>query len=207
MKTIGLTGGVGMGKSTCARFLADMGVPVIDTDELAREFVRPGQPALEEIREAFGPRVFNVAGELDRTALAEIVFADETSRRRLEDILHPRIQQSWQAQVASLAAAGTSLVVVVIPLLYETASESHFDVVVCVACSEAEQSRRLAARGWTVEQSRARRAAQLAVVEKIRRADFVIWSEGELESHREQVLKLLVGGLGLEPGGGTASRS
>jgi dephospho-CoA kinase len=206
VKTIGLTGGVGMGKSTCARFLADMGVPVIDTDELARELVRPGQPALEEIRETFGPRVFNAAAELDRTALAEIVFADENSRRQLEDILHPRIQQSWQAQVASLAAAGTLLAVVVIPLLYETAAEYRFDVVACVACSETEQGHRLAARGWTVEQSRARQAAQLPIVEKIRRADFVIWSEGGLESHRKQVMKLLAG-LGLEPGGGTSSRS
>lgn len=176
-----------MGKSTCARFLAELGVPVIDTDELARDFVQPGQPALAEIRQTFGASVFTTNGQLDRAALADIVFADAAARRQLENILHPRIQQAWQTQVEMLAAAGTPVAAVVIPLLYETAVEAHFQAVVCVACSDAEQAVRLAARGWTPEQSRQRQAAQLPVAEKIRRADFLIWSEGSLAAHRRQV--------------------
>lgn len=187
VKTIGLTGGVGMGKSTCARFLQELGAAVIDTDDLAREFVQPGQPALAEIRQAFGDSVFTAQGELDRTALAKVVFADAVARRQLEDILHPRIQQAWQTQLEALATTGTPVAVVVIPLLYETAVESRFHAVVCVGCSALEQARRLAARGWTPEESLQRQAAQLPVAEKIRRADFIIWSEGGLAAHRQQV--------------------
>jgi dephospho-CoA kinase len=176
-----------MGKSTCARFLQELGVPVIDTDELARDFVQPGQPALAEIRQAFGPAVFSASGELDRAALADIVFADAVARRQLEAILHPRIQQAWQTQVESLATEGVQVAAVVIPLLYETAVESRFNAVICVACTRLEQVRRLAVRGWTPEQSSQRQAAQWPVTEKLRRADFIIWSEGSMAAHRQQV--------------------
>jgi len=101
MKLIGLTGGVGMGKSTAASFLLSQGVCLIDTDELARHLVQRGQPALAEIVSAFGSALLTASSELDRVALAQIVFADAAARRKLEAILHPRIRAGWQAQVAS----------------------------------------------------------------------------------------------------------
>src|SRR5437763_797300 len=98
MKTIGLTGGVGMGKSACAQLLAARGAAVMDTDELARQVVQPGQPALAEVVEMFGRDIIAPDGQLKRDALAEIVFADAAARKKLEDILHPRIRERWRAQ-------------------------------------------------------------------------------------------------------------
>src|SRR5688572_5453427 len=99
MTVIGLTGGVGMGKSTSAEFFAQRGMAVIDTDALARQIVEPGQPALEEIRQQFGPEAINSAGRLRRDEMAKRVFADDTQRKKLEAILHPRIRERWLQQV------------------------------------------------------------------------------------------------------------
>jgi dephospho-CoA kinase len=197
MKVCGLTGGVGMGKSTAARFLRECGAQVVDTDEIARQLVQPGRPALAEIHNVFGKQVISSAGELRRDELAKIVFADPAARKQLEAILHPRIREQWLSQIeAWLAAPKRSdsgrgenhpLAVVVIPLLFETGAESHFDKVVCVACSAAAQRERLLARGWTPEQIRQRNAAQMPVEQKIARADFVIWTEGTLAVHSRQV--------------------
>lgn len=181
MTSFGITGGVGMGKSTVASLLAQRGVAVVDTDELARGIVRPGEPAVEEIRSAFGPAVFGAAGELNREALAAIVFPDEIARKKLEAILHPRIQQLWQTQLAAWRKEGRAQAAVVIPLLFETGVESEFDLVVCVACSSPTQRGRLAARGWTPEQIEQRNSAQLPVTDKMARAHRVIWSEGNLD--------------------------
>jgi len=180
-----------MGKSTCASLLRDQGVPVIDTDDLARELVQPGQLALVEIQDEFGDGMLNESGELNRTALASVVFGDPAARRRLEAILHPRIQRAWLERLATFAAQGHPLAAVVIPLLYETAVESEFDLVACVACSEVEQAARLATRGWSEAESGRRQAAQLAVSQKMQRADFVIWTEGELAAHRQQLCLML----------------
>src|ERR1051325_6698007 len=99
MKVCGLTGGVGMGKSTTAGFLLQRGARVVDTDELAREFVQPGRPALVEIQNTFGKQIVSVDGQLRRNELAKIVFADAAARKKLENILHPKIRARWQAQV------------------------------------------------------------------------------------------------------------
>jgi len=191
MLRMGITGGVGMGKSTCASLLRDQGVPVIDTDDLARELVQPGQLALVEIQDEFGDGMLTESGELNRTALASVVFGDPAARRRLEAILHPRIQRAWLEQLAMFAAQGHPLAAVVIPLLYETAVEPQFDAVVCVACSEVEQAARLAARNWSAAEADRRQAAQLAVPQKMQRADFVIWTEGKIEAHRQQLCLVL----------------
>ena len=191
MRVIGLTGGVGMGKSTCARFLQERGAAGVDTDELARQLVRPGEPALAEIQRAFGRELVGTDGQLDRHALAEIVFADCAARARLEVILHPRIRELWQAQVKAWRAEGRKLAVVVIPLLFETKAESHFDFVICAACSAATQHARLEARGWTPAQIEQRIAAQLPVEEKLSRSQFVVWTEGGLDVHAEQVDRIV----------------
>jgi dephospho-CoA kinase len=191
MKVCGLTGGVGMGKSTAAGFLLQFGAQVVDTDEIAREIVRPGQPALAAIAREFGPDLISSAGELKRDVLARVVFADPDARKKLEAILHPRIRARWQEQVAAWRGENCELAVVVIPLLFETAAETSFDKIICVACSPAAQRQRLLARGWGAEQIQQRIAAQLPVEQKIARAGLVLWTEGAPEVHRQQIGRIL----------------
>jgi dephospho-CoA kinase len=191
MKLLGLTGGVGMGKSTAAGFLLSLGARVVDTDELARELVQPGRPALAEIRREFGGEMILSDGSLDRAALAEKVFADESARKQLENILHPRIRECWLAQVETWRREKWPLAVVVIPLLFETQAENQFDEIICLACSPSSQRERLLARGWTDDQIRRRLAAQLPVAQKIARSQFVVWSEGQPAVHRRQLAQIL----------------
>lgn len=191
MRTVGLTGGIGMGKSTSADILRCLGVPVIDTDVVAREIVEPGQPALEEIRSRFGDAVIDPAGRLRREALAEIVFRDAAARADLEGFLHPRIRARWQEQVRQWRERGEAVGVVVIPLLHETGAEPGFDSVVCVSCSPASQTRRLRERGWSAEQIGQRLAAQWPVGKKMDLAHHVIWTEGDPQTHEAQWKRLL----------------
>lgn len=180
-----------MGKSTCAQLLPARGAVVVDTDELARRVVEPGQPALAEVRAAFGRQVIGADGRLRREALAQRVFADPDARKKLETILHPRIRELWQAQLLAWRTEDRALAVVVIPLLFETHAETAFDRVVCVACSAATQRERLRARGWTDEQLQQRIAAQMPVAEKMLRSHHVIWTEGGLEVHAQQLDRIL----------------
>ena len=187
MKLCGLTGGVGMGKSTAAAFFLQSGVPVVDTDEIARQLVQPGQPALAEVRGVFGENILAPDGTLKRDELARRVFADEPARKQLEATLHPRIRACWLAQVEIWRRENAPLALVVIPLLFETAAENQFDKIICAACSPAAQQARLVARGWSPEQIRQRVAAQLPVEHKIARSHFVLWTEGALSAHARQV--------------------
>jgi dephospho-CoA kinase len=201
MKVFGLTGGIGMGKSVAAQFLRDRGARVVDTDELARQLVEPGQAALAEIQTVFRDRVVASNGQLRRDQLAKIIFADIAARQKLEAILHPRIRERWLAQIETWRAATECGVggrhenhppaVVVIPLLFETGAESHFDKTVCVACSAAAQRQRLLERGWTPEQIEQRLAAQWPVGQKIARADIVVWTDGLPEVHAQQIERIL----------------
>jgi dephospho-CoA kinase len=191
MKICGLTGGVGMGKSTAAEFLRARGAQVVDTDELARQLVQPGQPALAEIQKQFGDEIISSIGQLKRAELAQIVFADAAARKKLEEILHPKIRERWLSQVEKWRNENCKLAVVVIPLLFETQAESQFDKIICVACSAANQQKRLLERGWTLEQIRQRIAAQMPVEEKIARSHFVIWTEGGLKNHGQQLDRIL----------------
>jgi dephospho-CoA kinase len=192
MKVCGLTGGVGMGKSTAAQILRARGAQVVDADELARQLVQPGQPALNEIQAAFGKKIVAPGGRLRRDELARIVFSDAPAREKLEAILHPRIRERWLAQIETWRKENRALAVVVIPLLFETRAESHFDKIICVACSAATQRERLLARGWTPEQIQQRLAAQWPVEQKISRADFVVWTEGALDAHASQLERIFV---------------
>jgi dephospho-CoA kinase len=191
MKLVGLTGGVGMGKSTAAGFLLQLGARVVDTDEIAHDLVRPGQPALAEIETEFGKKILTADGSLNRRALAEIVFNTEAARKKLEAILHPRIRERWQAQVETWRQENCPLAVVVIPLLFETQAENAFDKIICAACSPASQQARLAARGWSSAQIARRIAAQMPVEQKLARSHFVIWTEGSTEAHRRQIVDII----------------
>lgn len=191
MKLFGLTGGVGMGKSTAAGFFSEMGVRVVDTDDIAHELVRPGQPALDEIKQEFGEHFLKADGTLNRSTLAKHVFADESARKKLEAILHPRIRAEWQARVESWRNENVALAIVVIPLLFETQAETCFDRIICVACSSASQRERLAARGWSETEIARRIAAQMPVDQKIARSQFVIWTEGQTGSSRRQITEII----------------
>ena len=191
MKLCGLTGGVGMGKSTAAGLLLAAGVRVVDTDEIARELVQPGQPALREIQTAFGSEIIAATGELKREELARLVFSQPAARQQLEAILHPRIRANWSAQVARWRQENVPLAVVVIPLLFETQAENQFDQILCAACSPAAQQTRLAARGWSPDQIRQRIVAQWPVEQKMVRSHFVIWTEGVFEVSRCQITQIL----------------
>ena len=191
MKVLGLTGGIGMGKSASAQLFRARGVPVVDTDDLARQVVEPGQPALAEVLAAFGPQFAGPDGQLRRDELARRVFADPAARQRLEEILHPRIRALWRAQVETWRAQGCPLAVVVIPLLFETKAEAELDATICVACSAATQHRRLVARGWPPEQIEQRLQAQWPIEKKMASADYLVWTEAGLDVHDAQIERIL----------------
>jgi dephospho-CoA kinase len=193
MKVFGLTGGIGMGKSTADKLLRERGVPVVDTDIIARQLVEPGEPALEEIHKAFGSAVMDGEGRLRRDELAKIVFSDSAARKKLEDILHPRIRAIWEQQVEAWRKEGRTKAVVVIPLLFETKAQLQFDAVICVACSGASQRERLRERGWSNEQIEKRIQSQWPVEKKMEAANFVVWTEGSLELHALQLARIMPG--------------
>jgi dephospho-CoA kinase len=191
MLLLGITGGIGMGKSASASLLHQMGVAVVDTDDLARVVVESGQPALREIQERFGADMLDAQGRLRREVLARLVFNDGSARKQLEEILHPRIRMLWLAQVDDWRMHGQAIGAVVIPLLFETCAAAHFNAVVCVACSDATQRQRLLARGWREEHISQRLQAQWQVGQKMAAADFVIWTEAGLDLHEEQLRKVI----------------
>ncbi|HSH16262.1 MAG TPA: dephospho-CoA kinase [Verrucomicrobiae bacterium] len=194
MIKLGLTGGVATGKSAVAAMLAARKIPVLDTDELARRFTQPGQPALQQIVARFGPGMLDEAGALRRGELAARVFANVDERRQLEEILHPLIRSAWLRQLVDWRETGEPIGCVVIPLLYETRCETEFDAVICTGCSAGTQQERLRQRGWSAEQINGRLAAQLPLRTKLERADFVIWTEGSLattEAQLDEVLRKL----------------
>jgi dephospho-CoA kinase len=191
MVVLGITGGIGMGKSKSGDLLSQRNVPVVDTDILAREVVEPGEPALDEIVQTFGRDVLDLSGGLNRAELACRVFSDVTSREKLEAILHPRIRDRWQAQILAWRTQGHRVAAVIIPLLFETNAQAHCDFTIAVACSPQSQQTRLLARGWTPEQISQRLAAQWPTDKKVSAADFLIWTESSLEVHAAQLDRVL----------------
>ncbi len=191
MRTLGLTGGIGSGKTTVAHMFERLGATVVDADALAREVVAPGQPALDEIRAAFGPDVIRPDGTLDRPRLARRIFSDAGARARLNAITHPRIAQRMQQQIAAARAGGVEVLVAVIPLLLENNRRELMDSVIVVAVDEATQEARLVHReGLPPAEARARMAAQMPLAEKARLADHVIDNSGNLEDTEAQVMAI-----------------
>jgi dephospho-CoA kinase len=173
---IGLTGGIASGKSTVARRFAELGVPVIDADEIARAVVEPGQPGLAEVLRRFGACVLAPNGGLDRRALRELIFSDSSKRRDLERILHPLIRAEMERQAQ--AARGPYLVMA-IPLLVESGLRDRVDRVLVVDAGEAAQVARLMARdGGSEEQARSILAAQASRTARLQAADDVLDNRG-----------------------------
>lgn len=190
MNVIGLTGGIGMGKSKAAELLSGRGWPVVDTDILARQVVEPGELAIAEIQAAFGPHVLKPDGSLNREVLAGIVFPDPAKRRVLESILHPKIRERWRSQMEAWGKEGRPFGVVIIPLLFETEAQRECDAVICVACSATTQRRRLQHRGWSAEQIDQRITAQMPVEQKMLRSNYVVWTEAGLDVHAAQLERI-----------------
>jgi dephospho-CoA kinase len=185
---VGLTGGIASGKSTVARLFGALGIPIIDTDQLARDVVEPGQPPLERLIERFGPSILTPDGHLDRPALRNIVFSDPKARADLEALTHPAIGAAVEARSAT---AGGPYQILVIPLLVEKNLGSQLDRVLVVDCSEDLQIRRLQARdGSTVEQARAILSAQASRSARVKAAHDVISNEGEISALRDRVAEL-----------------
>jgi dephospho-CoA kinase len=175
---VGLTGGIGSGKSTVADELARRGAVIIDADQLAREVVEPGTPGLAQIVARFGNRVL-IDGRLDRAALAKIVFADPQVRQELESIIHPAVRR--RAAELEAAAPSRSIVVHVIPLLVETGQAANFDVVVVVDVESETQLGRLLARAeLSAEEARSRIAAQANRAQRLAAANVVLNNNGSL---------------------------
>ncbi len=185
---VGLTGGIASGKSTIAGFFAELGVPVVDTDIVAREVVAPGSPALAEIRAAFGDEIIDAQGELDRRTMRNIIFDDDDKRRSLEAILHPRIRaETWR----QAAAADGPYVVVVVPLLYESPMKSEMDRIVVVDCAEETQVDRLMSRdNETREQACRILATQASREQRLTIADDIVSNDGDMDAARARVRRL-----------------
>jgi dephospho-CoA kinase len=185
---VGLTGGIASGKSTAAKFFGALGVPIIDTDQLARDVVEPGQPPLERLVERFGRSILTEDGHLDRPALRNIVFSDPKARADLEALTHPAIGAAVEARSAT---AGGPYQILVIPLLVEKNLGSQLDRVLVVDCSEELQIRRLQSRdGSTPEQARAILNAQASRTARVKAANDIITNEGDMSRVRDQVATL-----------------
>lgn len=182
---VGLTGGIGSGKSAAADMFAELGVPVVDADLIAREVVEPGEPALEQIAQHFGKSVIQSGGGLDRRALRERVFADPSEREWLEQLLHPLINERIRDR---LDAFDTPYVMLVSPLLIESGQARLVDPVIVVDVDEQTQVERTITRDEvTIDQAKRIIASQCSRVERTQRAEYLLDNGGSLEHLREQV--------------------
>lgn len=182
MKLIGLTGGIGCGKSFLKKHLQEIGISIVDTDDVARSLLLPGEPAFNLVCDKFGDEICSADGTLDRQRLSHIVFHDPDSLKALEQILHPRIRESWEETVHLWNQQGISMGVVVIPLLFETGAQNRFDATISMACSLASQRRRLRERGWGEDHIHQRLSAQWSVASKVAASDYIIWTDTHFAS-------------------------
>lgn len=185
---VGLTGGIASGKSTAAKFFGALGVPILDSDQIARDVVEPGQPPLERLIERFGQKILTPDGHLDRPALRDIVFSDPKARADLEALTHPAIGAAMEARSV---AAGGPYQILVIPLLVEKNLAAHVDRVLVVDCDEELQIRRLRDRdGSTPAQVQAILKAQVPRGARLKAADDVIHNDTDMSAVRDQVAAL-----------------
>jgi dephospho-CoA kinase len=193
MKVIALTGGVASGKSTVARFLRELGAEVLDADEIAREVVAPGQPALSEIAAAFGEEYLLPDGSLNRRGLGDLVFSDAEARAQLNAIVHPRVRARLREARERIARERPDTVLVLdIPLLFETPVSDYegLDVIVVYASHETQIARLRARDALTRDQASSRLGAQMPLEDKLPRARWVIRNDGPVADTRDQVAKV-----------------
>lgn len=195
-RIIGVTGGIGSGKSAVMRAFQAKGIEAVDADEMARVVVEPGQPALDAIAEHFGPTILTPEGTLDRPALRAIIFSDDSAKTWLEALLHPLINRELRAR---LAAAQSPYALLVSPLLFETGQDELVDRILVVDVPEAVQLARASARdGADPQQIKRIMGSQMSRKERLARADDVLDNSGSLADMERQVVELnqkYLGGL------------
>jgi len=172
---IGLTGGIACGKSEVGRILQNMGIAVLDADDVSHELIRAGHPLFERVLSVFGRDILGADGEVDRRILGERVFADARKMKELESIIHPAVVERIRTWLAGESAAGQNAAVIV-PLLHEVGLIDPWDAVICVAAPDEMAVERLRGRGFSEGQAWARVKAQMPIGEKVGRSDYVIWN-------------------------------
>lgn len=189
---VALTGGVATGKSTVADIMASQGVPVVDTDLLAREAVRRQGGLLEALAGVAGPGILDASGAMDRRALLRKMLSSKDIKAKVEELLHPEVLRLLDARLSELASRGERLVVVEVPLLFEAGWEGLFDLSVCVVSPDRERERRIRERcGGDWELMKALSSTQLQQEEKARRADLVIVNDSSVEELEDRVREAL----------------
>lgn len=190
---VGLTGGMGCGKSSLASAFRTLGEVVIDADQLVHQALDPGTPCFTQTVELFGSDILSQEGGIHRGRLAEFVFSDPNLLQKLEEILHPEVQRRVQEEKQRLIHSGVKRAFYDVPLLFEKKMESQFDKIVVISCSEKNQYSRLRDRsGWTEGEIKKRLNLQLSFKEKIKKADFVVDNDGLLEDLEQKARDLII---------------
>ncbi|WP_079708288.1 dephospho-CoA kinase [Paraliobacillus ryukyuensis] len=191
-KVIGLTGSIGTGKSTVSNFLKGKQIPIIDADVVSREVVEPGQVAYQQIIETFGTSILQSDRQIDRKALGRIVFSDETSRKQLNEIVHPQVHRTMLAKRDHYLNEGIPIIVLDIPLLFENHLQQYVDLIVVVYTTPEIQLQRLMERDQlTKEEAQSRINAQTSIDTKAKQADMIIDNSGTFKETKQQCNKLL----------------
>ena len=185
---LGLTGGIGCGKSTVAALFKEVGWQTIDSDSIVRELLTEDQDVQDQIREHWGDKVFTQDDLIDRKAVAALVFSDKSELKWLENLIHPVVQERWKS---SLEGAPELAWLVEIPLLFEKRLENNFDLTVCVYSLKDISEARMINRGYTKSEILQRRKQQMPIDEKVERADHVISNTGSFEFLKLQIKKLI----------------
>ncbi len=184
---LGLTGGIACGKSETGRFLSEEGFAVLDTDLLAHKMMKAGTPVYERVVEQFGKSILNNDGEMDRTQLGNLVFADPEARKTLNGLVHPAVMEA--AEEWNVEQPGDA--VILIPLLFEVGWTQGWDAIVCVSADEKQIFQRLEKRGLNEDEAQQRISAQMPLAEKEAKADFIIRNNETLDALRRETLHVL----------------
>jgi dephospho-CoA kinase len=196
MLRVAVTGGIACGKSLVGSILRERGYAVCETDELAHELMKPGEPAYEEIVKIFGEDILDSAGYIHRGRLGALVFEKPRCRSRLNGIVHPRVRDEWRSWLRERPEE-TEVAIVIIPLLFEVDAHSGWNAIICVSAAEETQLARLKERGLTDDQARLRIRSQMPNAEKAKRSDYVIYNDGTREALRmrtDQVMRQIIEG-------------
>jgi dephospho-CoA kinase len=190
--TIGLTGGIASGKSTVTEMIRGLGIPVIDADQVARDVVKAGEEAYEQIIKTFGQDILQENGEIDRAKLGAIVFYNEQERKKLNAIVHPAVRRRMLAEKEAYVQKGAKTIVLDIPLLFESELTHLIDKIIVVYVDDDIQLERLMKRnGFSEEEALARIRSQMPLHEKVKKADAVINNNGTIEETKQQLLQIL----------------